>query len=161
MLKHNKHCLTSHQQATKPPATGHAWDSLVSPHWERYSFRVDLWFGGLLQFGVPGQKQGGNFLNFFGAWGGDSYQEFWDGEDESMSDADWRNMWKMTKMSRGSSYEGTFAHVGSLLDTCKHCRKASSGNWWCSLLRKTQLMGFDIFTFWLEHGMKCLTCARV
>jgi len=41
-----------------------------------------------LQFGVPGQKQGGNFLNFFGAWGGDSYQEFWDGEDESMSDAD-------------------------------------------------------------------------
>ena len=43
------------------------------------------------------------------------------------------------KMSRGSSYEGTFAHVGSLLilDTCKHCRTASSGNWWCSLLRKT------------------------
>lgn len=53
-------------------------------------------------------------------------------------------------MSRGSSYEGTFAHVGSLLDTCKHCRKASSGNWWCSLLRKTQLVGFHFFlhSFW-------------
>ena len=34
------------------------------------------------------KNKGGIFLNFFGAWGGDSYQEFWDGEDESMSDAD-------------------------------------------------------------------------